>query len=328
MAEAAISERDGNGELTLLARVRAGDRDAQELLLQRYERTIAAMSWDLAPLSSAAEPLREDLYIAGCEGFCAACRRYDPGHPDAKGLWPFAYWHVRGPMIVELRIGMELSDDARSVYGRIKACRDELLQQLGREPNVAELAACARTTLNLVREVFAGWARTTFSDVSDSEARDGGDGREISPADEFPVVGTNPRPIPHPEEVARVVEWHDFVRQAFASVPSKALKFLTLAVLDQEDYSQEYSAQYLAKKGPHPLAQSWPEICAWYHLDGTLPATWSAICDLFATPPPSLNRQGLATFMTRCRRVLREVRDEAAKGWSARQDVRGAEARG
>ncbi len=299
-------EADG-AELALLARARDGHHDALEQLLQRYEDRIAAQARSLAPATSRAASRRDDLYQAGCEGFCAACRRYNPEDPRANGLWAYASRWVRGAMIRELAVGMGLSGGARAVYSRVKACRDELLHHRDHEPGAGEIAGCAGATVSQVQEILAAWAGTTFTDLAARSTGEDAPGSETALPDER--VGG---PFSHPAQLEDITGLSELVEATFATKPRHAQKFLVLCILAAEDIKQDEWPMLLA--GNHtsqtlePLTRFWPEHCQTYHLWHAVPPTWPDVCELFASPPPPLNRGALAQFMHRSRIVLQEER--------------------
>lgn len=311
--KAAGSRRDrdrAEDESVLLARIRDGDRDAFAMLLQRYARKIASIASELAPSSSPASEARPDLYIAGCEVFWKACKRFNPEHPRVNTLWSYAFKWVNGAMIKEHSVIMELKESTRKVYPKVTACRDDLLVRFGREPTMDEIAECAETTLDHVQAIFRAWAKTTFSGMALPGPGEDESSYDPPLGDDTPDGGTNPRPFPPVDEALRVKELSEFVVRVFASSPTKALQFLVLNVLNLEDITQAESARLLANEGNHQLAQSWLEICKWYGLENTLPTTWQGVCALFATPPPTLNQANLAQFMKRCRDTLTEAREQ------------------
>jgi RNA polymerase primary sigma factor len=116
----------------------AGDAGARAQLVEAFRPGIAGVA---RHYRSVRHVSREELMQEGVVGLLRALERFDPelGTP----FWAYASWWVRQAMqqvVSELGRPVVLSDRAIRRLARIRDARRELLQTLGREPSIAELA--------------------------------------------------------------------------------------------------------------------------------------------------------------------------------------------
>jgi RNA polymerase primary sigma factor len=98
---------------------------------------------------------REELMQEGVVGLLRALERYDP---NVGPFWAYASWWVRQAMqqlVSELGRPVVLSDRAVRRLARIRTARRELLQSLGHEPSIAELALRTELTRDQVESLVA-----------------------------------------------------------------------------------------------------------------------------------------------------------------------------
>jgi RNA polymerase primary sigma factor len=130
----------------------AGDSGATARLVEVFRPGIAGIArlYRNTPHVS-----REELMQEGVVGVLRALERYDP---DLGPFWAYASWWVRQAMqqlVSELGRPVVLSDRAVRRLARIKDARRELLQSLGRDPSIPELALRTELTREQVESLVA-----------------------------------------------------------------------------------------------------------------------------------------------------------------------------
>jgi len=127
-------------ERALLRRARAGDRQAQDLLLRHNQRLVFSMARRILPLAGDQEIL--DLVQWGNMGLLRAIEKWDEHNTNT--FTTYAFWWIK---LYIRRFGLNhgntirlshCGDDARQTIRRAIA---RLYQQLRREPTPAEIAA-------------------------------------------------------------------------------------------------------------------------------------------------------------------------------------------
>ena len=140
------------GERRLVAAAQAGDRAARAQLVETYMPLISSV----ARTYRSGHVQRLELLQEGVVGLLRALERFDP----ARGVpfWGYATWWVRQAMqqlVAELTRPVVLSDRALRNLARLKQAHRELLQEQGREPPRAELAARAGLSVEQVDDLLA-----------------------------------------------------------------------------------------------------------------------------------------------------------------------------
>lgn len=125
-------------EGALLSAARAGDPAACERLLEENQRLVWAVVQRY--LGRGAEA--EDLFQLGCIGFLKSLRGYDPAYGTRFST--YAVPKIAGEIRRFLRDDgpVKVSRGLRERAAQVYAQRQKLLEELGREPSVSELAAC------------------------------------------------------------------------------------------------------------------------------------------------------------------------------------------
>lgn len=95
----------------------------------------------------------DEIWSAGALGLLDAARRFDP--QQAVRFETFAEHRIRGAMLDELRKLDHLPRRLRADLDRIGATRKRLQEELGREPDEAELAAATGLSVEEVVEMEA-----------------------------------------------------------------------------------------------------------------------------------------------------------------------------
>jgi RNA polymerase sigma factor (sigma-70 family) len=131
--------RTPEAERELLLAARTGDERRRAELVTAFMPLIATVA---QRYRSAHAVERKELMQEGVVGLLRALERYDPelGTP----FWAYASWWVRQAMqqlVSELTWPVVLSDRALRQLARIKDAQRRLVQDHGREPSRAELAA-------------------------------------------------------------------------------------------------------------------------------------------------------------------------------------------
>lgn len=127
----------GEAEVSqLVARVRQGDRDAREELVQRNLRLVQSVvgRFRRTPVEE------DDLFQLGCVGLVKAVDRFDPGRGVAFST--FAVPYITGEILSYLRSDRPVKVGRSTQQRAREALRqgEVLAQELGREPTLAELA--------------------------------------------------------------------------------------------------------------------------------------------------------------------------------------------
>jgi RNA polymerase primary sigma factor len=141
-----LSER----ELVLAAKESRGE--ARDALLEAFTPLIGSVARGYRGASGVG---RAELMQEGVVGLLRALERYDP---NVGPFWAYASWWVRQAMqqlVSELGRPVVLSDRAVRRLARIRTARRELLQSLGHEPSIAELALRTELTRDQVESLVA-----------------------------------------------------------------------------------------------------------------------------------------------------------------------------
>jgi RNA polymerase sigma factor FliA len=111
---------------------------------------------------------RNELWSAGVLGLVEAARRFDPnyGVPFAS----FASARVRGEMLEAVRAGDMAPRRLRRSLRELAAVVDELTQELGRVPNLTEVAQAANIDVDLVRTRMSTAASLIPSSLDDDDS--------------------------------------------------------------------------------------------------------------------------------------------------------------
>jgi RNA polymerase primary sigma factor len=139
-------------ERQLVVAAAGGDPGARARLVEVFRPSVAGIArlYRQTPHVS-----REELMQEGVVGLLRALERYDP---DVGPFWAYASWWVRQAMqqlVSELGRPVVLSDRAVRRLARIRTARRELLQSLGHEPSIAELAIRTQLTRDQVESLVA-----------------------------------------------------------------------------------------------------------------------------------------------------------------------------
>jgi RNA polymerase sigma factor (sigma-70 family) len=119
---------------------------------------------------------RSELLQEGVVGLLRAVKRFDPtlGTP----FWAYASWWVRQGMqqlVSELARPIVLSDRAHRVFARVREAREAYVQDYGREPSTAELAAASGLSREHVESVLAATRSTrVLSEPLEGDGRTAG----------------------------------------------------------------------------------------------------------------------------------------------------------
>jgi RNA polymerase sigma factor for flagellar operon FliA len=111
---------------------------AEDALVARHAALIARVGRRIAARTGGAVAA-EDLWSAGAVGLLEAARRFDAGRD--VGFEAFAEHRIKGAMLDELRRMDHLPRRLRSDLDQVEAARARLGQDLGRDPEAAEIAA-------------------------------------------------------------------------------------------------------------------------------------------------------------------------------------------
>lgn len=164
--DAAPEDEDASRD-ELWKKMRAGDRDAYEALVDSYlplvKITVSRMAINLPTFIS-----REELYSAGCVGLVSAVERYDPSR-DAR-FSTYAITRIRGAVLDELRSHDVLGRVVRDRVNRIEKIESELLSR-NATANPEDVAAAAGLTMDEYWDAEMGAQaakRVSLSESSDS----------------------------------------------------------------------------------------------------------------------------------------------------------------
>lgn len=133
---------------------RAGDQSATERLLAHNERLILRMSLRYHSTGSSGDTPIDDLMQWGRLGLLRALEDFDLDSGNRFSTYVF-YWIRQAISRYGKQEGRSvgLSYKAREDLGRIGKIKSNLIQQLGRQPTVAELAAAAEVTEGRITEL-------------------------------------------------------------------------------------------------------------------------------------------------------------------------------
>lgn len=140
-------------ERALVLAAATGDRAACEKLVEAFLPAIAGVA---GRYRGALSVQRSELLQEGVVGFLRAIKRFDPtvGTP----FWAYASWWVRQAMqqlISEVSRPTVLSDRAQRALARTRKARRDYVQDHGREPSIAELAAASELSREQVESILA-----------------------------------------------------------------------------------------------------------------------------------------------------------------------------
>ncbi len=136
-----------------MAAAAAGDAAACERLVEAFLPSIAGVARIYRGTPGVE---RSELMQEGVVGLLRAARRYDP----ARGtpFWAYASWWVRQAMqqlVAEMTRPVALSDRPLRGLARIREARAKHLQDHGKEPSMAELAAATGLPRKQVESLIA-----------------------------------------------------------------------------------------------------------------------------------------------------------------------------
>jgi len=143
----AVAERE------LVARARAGDRQARAQLVEAFLPLVATVA---RTYRSSEAVHRTELLQEGVVGLLRALERYDPDR--GVPFWGYASWWVRQAMqqlIAELTGPTVLSDRALRHLARLKDAHRDAVRERGREPGRDELAVRSGLSLDQVDDLLA-----------------------------------------------------------------------------------------------------------------------------------------------------------------------------
>lgn len=125
-------------EGALLSAARAGDPSACEMLLEANQKLV----WAVVQRYLGRGVEAEDLFQLGCIGFVKALRGFDPDYGTRFST--YAVPKIAGEIRRFLRDDgpVKVSRGLRERAAQVYAQRQRLLEELGREPSVSELARC------------------------------------------------------------------------------------------------------------------------------------------------------------------------------------------
>ncbi|HHW13936.1 MAG TPA: sigma-70 family RNA polymerase sigma factor, partial [Firmicutes bacterium] len=120
----------------LVERARRGEGDAREELIRRNLRLVRSVVVRFR--NAGAE--EEDLFQLGCLGLVKAVDRFDPARGVAFSTYAVPY--ITGEILSFLRAHrpVKVSRGAQQLARQALRLREELAQELGREPSLAEVA--------------------------------------------------------------------------------------------------------------------------------------------------------------------------------------------
>ena len=139
-------------ERALVLAAAAGDQAAREELVKVFLPAIASMA---RRYSSASSVQRSELLQDGVVGLLRAIKRFDP--TVETPFWAYASWWVRQAMqqlVSELARPVVLSDRAQRALARVREARAAYVQDHGREPSTAELAAASGLSREQVESIL------------------------------------------------------------------------------------------------------------------------------------------------------------------------------
>ena len=122
----------------LIARAKAGDREASEALVQEN----AGLIWSVARRFVGRGTETEDLYQLGCLGFLKAVEGFDLEFGTQFST--YAVPKIAGEIRRFLRDdgAIKVSRGIKEQAAAIKAARAKLTSELGREPTIQEISGC------------------------------------------------------------------------------------------------------------------------------------------------------------------------------------------
>jgi RNA polymerase sporulation-specific sigma factor len=203
----------------LLARARAGDGEARRVLVEANLRLVWSVVGRFSKLSE--DP--EDLFQIGCLGLLKAVDAYDPAFGSKFSTYavPMVLGEIRrylrdhGPVHVARSL--------KQLSWKVRREQDKLRQELGREPDIGEVAAALRIS----REEASVALESAIPPVSIDEPLYPGDDESLSLADTLTSGGIEERMV---EGVA--------LRQAVAGLPDRERQVLTLRFFADKTQSE------------------------------------------------------------------------------------------
>lgn len=168
-------EDDDAAKAALWKKMRGGDRDAYEALVDSYlplvKITVSRMAINLPSFIS-----REELYSAGCVGLVSAVDRYDPGR-DAR-FTTYAITRIRGAVLDELRSHDVLGRVVRDRVNRIEKVESELLSR-NAVATPEDIAEAAGLTMDEYWDAEMGAQAAKRVSLSVTETSDSGGRRSL-----------------------------------------------------------------------------------------------------------------------------------------------------
>lgn len=150
---------------------------------------------------------RDDLYGVGVLGLMNAARTWNPAR--GASFKTHAYTNVRGMVLDELRRHDIVPRSRRDRIRKLEAASTRLVEELGREPTVDELAAALELSTEQVEEVLL--QDHTVRVLSLDAPRGDGSARAVAPEDRS-ALGLDP------SEVAERRELKEHVKAAIRSL--------------------------------------------------------------------------------------------------------------
>jgi RNA polymerase sigma factor (sigma-70 family) len=140
-------------ERELVLAAAAGDQVARKELVEAFLPAIAGVA---RRYRANLRVEHSELMQEGVVGLLRAMKRFDPS--VARPFWAYASWWVRQAMqelVSELGRPTVLSDRAERMLARVREARRAHLQDHGREPSTAELAAASGLSRDQVESILA-----------------------------------------------------------------------------------------------------------------------------------------------------------------------------
>jgi len=290
----AISQEE---EHELVLRAQAGDRAAQERLVEAYKPEIR----NLARRHGCRGLEENDQVHNGVEAFITTLRRFDP--ELGFRLWTYAQYAVRGAMIGASRQQAGLSDRARRFYRQIVAAYQQLEQTQLDEPTIEQVAARCNAPARVVEEVFAHRQGRIARLPGEEEDGEEGEGHRVPPSLQ--------QPSPEDKIIGKDEMAERYMAVTRCLGTKNAAKFLMLTILREgtfESQMRRYEWPEIAAlladpgSGPNP---PWEKVVADFPHLPVVPSKWPEVCALFRTPPPRLTGDALKQWYSRMARMLR-----------------------
>ncbi len=192
-----------------LVRSRAGDDRARRAIVESNLRLV----WSVVGRFSKLGEDPEDLFQIGCLGLLKAVDAYDPAFGSRFSTYavPMVVGEIR--RFIRDHGPMRVSRSLKQLAWRVRRAQDRLCQELGREPDVGEIAAALQTT----RQEVSAALESSAALLSLDDPLFPGDG-DSPPLGDTLTKGGFEEPVV--ENVA--------LRQAIATLPEKEQRVLLL----------------------------------------------------------------------------------------------------